>query len=144
MFDEIGSSSDTRYKPRRGIVEFPKNTALSNRQRSFLDVASRLAESSDGVYKHGAVVVRGGSVLSVGVNKWKNKELPPTSPDVYNPNITVHAEIDALSRVKDARGTTIYVARVTKLGEERFSRPCPRCEKVLVAAGVKRVVYTTG
>lgn len=144
MFDEVGSSPKTRYQPRAGVVNFPAKTILSNRQRSFLDVAVRVAESSDAVFKHGAVVVRGGSVLSIGVNKWKNKDVPPTAPDVYNPNITVHAEVDALSRVKDARGATIYVARVTKLGEERFSRPCPRCEKVLIAAGIKRVIYTTG
>jgi hypothetical protein len=111
MFDEIGSAPQTRYKPRAGVVQFPEKTALSNRQRSYLDIAVRLAESSDASFKHGAVIVRGGSVLAVGVNKWKNRDLPPTPPDVYNPDITVHAEIDALSRVKDARGTTVYIAR---------------------------------
>jgi deoxycytidylate deaminase len=144
MFDEIGSSPQTRYKPRAGVVQFPEKTALSNRQRSYLDIAVRLAESSDASFKHGAVIVRGGSVLAVGVNKWKNRDLPPTPPDVYNPDITVHAEIDALSRVKDARGTTVYIARVTRSGDERFSRPCNRCEKALIEAGVKRVVYTVG
>jgi deoxycytidylate deaminase len=144
MFDEVGSSPQTRYQPRAGIVNFPSNTNISNSQRNFLDLAARMAETSEAVFKHGAVIVRGGRVLSLGVNKWKNKDLPPTPPEVYNPDITVHAEIDALSRVKNPRGVTIYVARVTRQGEERFSRPCARCEKALIKAGVKRVIYTTG
>lgn len=62
--------------------------------------------------------------------------------DTYNPNLTVHAEIDALSRVADPRGATVYVARVGKHGDPRFSRPCANCAKALAEAGVKAIVYT--
>lgn len=144
MFDEVGSSSARRFESHVGVVQFPSKTELSRSQRNFLDVAVRMAETSEAEFKHGAVVVRGGRVLALGVNKWKNRDMPPTTSTEYNPHLTVHAEVDALSRVKNARGATIYVARVSKHGEERFSRPCPRCEKVLIAAGVKRVVYTVG
>jgi deoxycytidylate deaminase len=144
VLDEVGSSSKSRYVPRVGVMTLPEKSNLSNRQRAYLDIAVRLAESSDTNFKHGAVIVRGGSVMAVGVNKWKNRDIFVSDPTDYNPHITVHAEVDALSRVKDAHGATIYIARVTKAGEERFSRPCERCEKVLISAGVKRVVYTTG
>lgn len=60
----------------------------------------------------------------------------------YNPNLTVHAEIDALSRVTDPRGAVVYVARVGKNGDEKFSRPCKNCSKALAEAGVKAVIYT--
>lgn len=125
-----------------GQITFPIRDDLSRRQRSFLDLAVRMAESSDVSFKHGAVVVRGGSVLSVGVNKWKNPMKPDIPPTEYDPNISVHAEVDALSRCSDPRGATIYVARVNKRGEERMSRPCIDCEKALIVAGVKKVIYT--
>lgn len=126
-----------------GQVTFPMRDSLSRKQRSFLDFAVRMAESSDVTTRHGAVLVRGGSVLSVGVNKWKNF-YPPVgiSTSKYNPNISIHAEVDALSRCSDARGATIYIARVNKQGDERMSRPCVDCEKILIEAGVKKVIYT--
>jgi deoxycytidylate deaminase len=67
---------------------------------------------------------------------------PDVPPTEYDPNISVHAEVDALSRCNDPRGATIYVARVNKRGEERMSRPCISCEKALLEAGVKKVIYT--
>lgn len=126
-----------------GQITFPSKDSLSRKQRSFLDIAVRMAESSDVSTRHGAVVVRGGSVLAVGVNKWKNF-YPPVSVinSEYNPNISIHAEVDALSRCSDARGATIYIARVNKKGDERMSRPCIDCEKTLIEAGVKKVIYT--
>jgi deoxycytidylate deaminase len=118
---------------------------LSKRQRSYLNLAMRMAETSEVSHMHGAVCVRGGRVLSLGANRWRNrnKHMMVRNED-YNPHITTHAEIDALSRVDDARGSTIYVARVGKSGEEKFSRPCDNCAKALAAAGVKAVVYTMG
>lgn len=102
-----------------------------------------MAETSDVTARHGAVCVRGGAVLSLGVNRWRNRDMIAHTGG-YNPNITVHAEMDALSRVADPRGTTIFVARVDKNGDEKFSRPCDNCAKALAAAGVKAVVYTNG
>lgn len=121
----------------------PKGRVLSKKQRSYLNLAVRMAETSDVNAQHGAVCVRGGRVLSLGMNRWRNKDMINTLGG-YNPNITTHAEIDALSRVADARGSTIYVARVGKHGDEKFSRPCDNCAKALIAAGVKAVVYTIG
>lgn len=130
--------------PRYSVAEitFPMKDDLSRKQRSFLDLAVRVAESSEVSFKHGAVVVRGGSVLSVGVNKWKNPMKPDFPPSAYDPTISVHAEVDALSRCADPRGATIYIARVNKRGEERISRPCIDCEKALIVAGVRKVIYT--
>ena len=113
---------------------------VSKQQRNFLNIASKLAETSAMDTRHGAVVVKAGRVLSMGVNKWRNPSLISTFR--HDPNLTIHAEIDALNRVEDARGATIYVSRVDKRGEEQYSRPCARCEEALAKAGVKAVVYT--
>lgn len=114
---------------------------LSKKQQSYLDLATRLAEASEVTHRHGAVVVKAGKPVSLGVNKWRNREMI-NHDDTYNPNLTVHAEIDALSRVADPRGATVYIARVGKHGDPRFSRPCANCAKALAEAGVKAIVYT--
>ncbi len=123
-----------------GVITLSNGVILSQKQRRMLDLALKFAESSDGVKRHGAVIVRGGRVLSVGVNKWRNRYLP-ASVD-YDPNLTVHAEIDALSRLENPRGATIYIARVNNQGKAMMSRPCIRCEAELQRLGVKKVVYT--
>jgi deoxycytidylate deaminase len=130
------------FNSKRGIINVPTGSmSLSRKQKSFLNLAVRMAETSDVTHKHGAVIVRGGRVLSLGMNRWRNRDLLDTGGD-YNPNITTHAEIDALSRISDPRGVTVYVARVGKNGDEKFSRPCDNCAKAMIAAGVKSVVYT--
>jgi deoxycytidylate deaminase len=91
--------------------------------------------------KHGAVIVRGGSVISVGINK--NRNHPSiVSNEHIKIHCSVHAEIDALRKVKSAKGAIIYVARVNKKGQDRLSRPCARCSKAIEQAGIKKVVYT--
>lgn len=91
--------------------------------------------------KHGAVVVKGGRVISVGMNKNRNH---PTvvSAEHIKTHCSVHAEIDALRKVKSTKGVTVYVARINKKGQDRMSRPCDRCSKAMEEAGVRKVVYT--
>jgi deoxycytidylate deaminase len=74
------------------------------------------------------------------MNKWRNRGMPPTVG--YNPHLTIHAERDALSRVKDPRGATLYIAQVNRNGDEKMSRPCDACAELIAQAGIKAVVYT--
>lgn len=108
-----------------------------------LDLAATVAVSSECKQKHGAVVTKGGRVISIGVNKQRNDPTYCTDGSTEKSTIySVHAEIDALSRVKEPEGSIIYIARVTNRGKA-FSRPCNNCTKVLIKAKVKAVVYTT-
>lgn len=117
---------------------------LSNSQRSFLNLAMRAAESSDCQQRHGAIVVRGGSVLAIGVNKWRNDITMAgiLHDQGRSADISIHAEIDALSRVSNPRGATIYIARVNRRGKARLSKPCDNCAKALKDAGISKIVYT--
>lgn len=140
---EIFEPTTGSFLSKRGVIKLPEGNTLSNKQRSFLDLAVKVAEASEVTHRHGAVVVKAGKPVSLGINKWRNRELLNTMVG-YNPHLTVHAEVDALSRVADARGATVFVARVGKANEEKFSRPCDNCTKALIAAGVKAVIYTVG
>lgn len=91
--------------------------------------------------KHGAVIVKGGRVISVGINKNRNHPTVVSSEHIKT-HCSVHAEVDAIRKVKNVKGATIYVARVNKNGQDRLSRPCDRCHKAIQEAGIRKVIYT--
>jgi deoxycytidylate deaminase len=92
--------------------------------------------------KHGSVIVKGGRVISTGVNKERSHPRIVSSEHIKQ-HCSVHAEVDAIKRAKDVTGATIYVARVNRRGEQRDSRPCNRCYEAIKNSGIKKIVYTT-
>lgn len=139
---ELYETDVDSFMSKHGVINLDMTQQLSKKQRSMLSIASRLAETSELPQKHGAVIVKGGRVLSVGVNKWRNKVNQHPVGTEYNPHLTYHAEIDALIRCPDTVGATIYIARVGKDGLQKFSRPCQRCMKEIRKAGIKKIIYT--
>jgi len=115
----------------------------SRRDKRFLDLALRAAAASDCKVQHGAVVVKGGRVLSIGINKYRNDPafVPSDRAEGRGTIFSVHAECDALSRVSNAKGATVYIARIGKNGSA-LSRPCDNCTIELARVGVKAVCYT--
>lgn len=101
----------------------------------------KLAEYSTCKQQHGAIIIKGGSVLSVGINRNKNN---PTFVGEATKNWSVHAEAAAIRACKgaDLRNATIYVARINNSGKPMMSKPCLKCEKAIREAGIKKVVYT--
>ncbi|MBC9705732.1 MAG: hypothetical protein H9W81_12345 [Enterococcus sp.] len=118
---------------------------FSRSQKSFLNLAMKTAEASECTQRHGAVVVKSGSVLSIGLNKWRNDAA--LADEMFasgkSTDISVHAEIDALSRVRNPAGSVLYIARVNKQGEPMMSKPCNACAKAIEEAGITKVVYTS-
>lgn len=92
--------------------------------------------------KHGSVIVRGGRVISTGMNKDRSHPRIVSSEHIKD-HCSVHAEIDAIKKARDVSGATIYVARVNKRGSARDSRPCNRCYEVIKNNGIKKIIYTT-
>lgn len=74
----------------------------------------------------------------MGVNKRTND--PYFHKDLHW--LSEHAEMAALRRCKRTKGATIYVARINSRGQQRMSKPCPKCMRLIKQAGIKRVVYT--
>jgi deoxycytidylate deaminase len=116
-------------------------TSLSRKEKSYLNLAKNLAMSSKCRMKHGAVVVSGGSIISLGINSMKNNPAFISEEHVFDASI--HAEVDALRKIKNSvKGGTIYVARVNRQGKPMISRPCDRCYDVIVEMGIGKIVYT--
>lgn len=87
----------------------------------YLEIARELsAESDHKSQRMAAVVVKGGAVLSIGINRG-----------------TRHAEERALRPHRNFSGADIYVMRVNG----RISRPCVKCQVKIIAAGIRRAHY---
>lgn len=109
-------------------------------QRGFIERAKRVASLSSCRVKHGAVLVKGGRVIGIGVNVSRNHPSVVSNPER---EASYHAEIMALRSVTgDTTGAVMYVARVNNHGQERMSKPCSVCQSALNDAGIKKVYYT--
>lgn len=116
---------------------------ISNRDNAYLSVARYLAKKSAARKMHGAIVVKGGRVVGTGFNRNRNNP-NIVSPEHIKTECSYHAEESAIRDAgNDVRGAIIYVARVNKHGEDRDSKPCPKCLTLIKDSGIKRIFYTT-
>jgi len=109
-------------------------------------MAARAAEQSEyEQFRHGAVLIRGGSVLNISSNS--NNHTSFGQRFRIDPGrATHHAETACVLGLDKSitRGSTLYVARINKQGDWKMSKPCSMCHEVMKFVGVKRVVYTVG
>lgn len=105
-------------------------------------IASKQAKKSlHKQHKLGAVIVKGGRILSTGFNSMRPSSLINTP--------TLHAEAAAVlkllkyRRLADLAGAEMYVTRFTRGGRIGLACPCDNCRSLLTSVGIKRVYYTT-
>ena len=89
-------------------------------------------------WRVGAILMRGGSVLSTGYNRYRNS---PAQVDLDG--VSYHAEDVAIRKAGNVKGATLYVARITRHGFLGVAKPCERCQGLLLANEVHTVVWTT-
>ena len=111
---------------------------ISNRDRSFLARAITIAEQGTERHRHGAIVVKGGRVIGLGVNTFRNHANNVTNPARES---SYHAEINAMGSAS-VKGATVYVARLTRTDRVGVSKPCFNCYTEMIERGVKRVIWT--
>jgi deoxycytidylate deaminase len=108
-------------------------------------LAAKLADCSTyGNFRHGAVLVKGGAVQSLGYNNEKYCSKGAKYRPEDKGHATYHAEISAILGVPYhiTKNSMIYVARVNKMGESRISKPCSMCQAVLASQGIKKAIYS--
>lgn len=118
---------------------------LSNGKRRYVELAARVAGQSDFYeYRHGAVLVRGGSVLNTSCNKNKYRSWGTRFRKKQYGHATHHAELGCIFGLDRSitEGGTIYVVRIGRCGILRNSKPCPMCESAMAFVGIKKVVYS--
>ena len=116
-------------------------------KKNWMKLAFKCAEKSNhGRSKHGAVLVKGGSIVNIAKNSNNYTSFGQRFRKYDNPyKATHHAEIACILGLDKSitKGATIYVARVSKAGEPRNSKPCELCQSVLKHVGVKKAIYST-
>jgi deoxycytidylate deaminase len=111
-----------------------------NMKVKFFDICKQVARLSDHPqHKHGAAIVKGNKIISLGFNKNKTN---PNSNHIYK---THHAELDVIlkSRREDLSDCVLYIYRETKNGELGNSYPCQYCQELLKKVNIKSVCYST-
>jgi len=101
--------------------------------------AAAIVQCTRSTYKQrmGAVVVYKGRVVGMGFNKVHSTGVPRLDGK--------HAEIEALNNTtaKYRNGSTVYVCRLTKVGNLAMAMPCIPCRTIMKKLGVKYVWYST-
>jgi len=117
----------------------------SKRILRYMKLAAKVAQDSVyNDYRHGALLIRGGSVLNWSENKNQYCGFGNRFRQ-YNTGLpTVHAELGCILGVDKSKtkNATIYVARIGKAGDWRLSKPCAMCMAAAKFAGVRQIVYT--
>lgn len=117
----------------------------SKKTQRYLDLARRMALQSEyGKIRHGAVLVKGGSVINASFNKSNYSSFASRFREEDRGPATHHAEVGCILGIDKTitEGTTVYVVRINKRGDFRLSKPCHMCHNILKFCGVKKVVYT--
>lgn len=104
-------------------------------------------------YRHCAVIVKGGSIVSIGFNQSKtNSFVEHYTSITRGPReycVSTHAEMHAVIQARgntDLTGCKMYVARINYKHNATMncgiSRPCPICQNVMNSYGIKKALYT--
>ena len=119
---------------------------ISKKIKRYLRLAQNMASNSNyGKIKHGAVLIKGGSIIKAAFNKDKFSAFGERFRQQGCGPATHHAELGCVAGVDRSKtaGANIFVVRVNRMGELRLSKPCPMCHDVLKFTGVKKVYYST-
>ncbi len=108
--------------------------------------------------KYGAVIAKENTIVSTGYNgaprgmkdcldigRCTRKELEIPHGERYELCHSVHAEANAIIRAsaEELRGAVIYISGADGKGE-CGSEPCMMCKRMILNAGIKKVVYSDG
>lgn len=114
---------------------------MNNTQSNHLKRAVEVARQSTCHFRHGVVIAVGPRVLAVAVNTHRNYGDVCADPIS---EMSFHAEHNALKQLagRDLRKAVLYSARITASGKESLAKPCPKCQELIKASGIRTVYFT--
>ena len=122
---------------------------MRNKDERFIAIAKEISKLSDyRKVKIGAVIVLKSEIISTGCNRHKSHPIMKIFNKKYRgfntKECNIHAEMNALMKCKhiNIKGATIYIYRELKDGSLGNCFPCPACQRRIITAGIKRIVYT--
>jgi len=113
------------------------------RHDRWVQTAYRLSKNSScRQYKMCALLVKGGRIIKIGLNR----NIPALAKTDYYPDYCqVHAETDCLVGVEKEtiEGATLYIGGRSKTGFPVLSKPCRHCQNFLLQFPLKAIFYQT-
>ena len=105
-------------------------------RRGYINIAEEQAYKSVQNFRHGAVLVKDGKILSKG----HNKPIASDKPGQHS----VHAEVNAIKNSgKSCENAILYVVRVNNNSGLANSKPCKHCLHFMKVMKVQRVFYSS-
>ena len=106
-----------------------------------LRVAVKMAENSTYKQRLGACLVKSGKIIGKGFNRLRHHKFSFSYPYLHQ----YHAECGALlhSPTSCIMGSSLFVARINRMGITRLAKPCSSCMSLLRDHGIRQVTYTT-
>lgn len=100
-------------------------------------------KSLEGTRGHISALVKGGNIIG-----YAESSLAGKSKFCRKEGRSCHAEIALLKYLKDVRPSkmhkyTIWNIRWTKEGNIANSKPCSNCQRTLMSAGIRTIIYST-
>lgn len=110
------------------------------RHEKWISLCLKLAKKSKmKEHRHAAILVRGGKLISIGINKSKAGALADPVYELKG----WHSELDCLLSVDRhrAKGAILYVAGITKTEKYTYSKPCHCCQQFISKYQLKGVYF---
>lgn len=103
-------------------------------------------ESVDYQHRLGAILLKGGAVISIGINHTGSSKILRKYQHLRPQTLGIHAEVSAILGITKAEASkcVLIVGRVNSKGIFGLAKPCPMCQEILREMGVRKVYYTTG
>lgn len=136
------------------------NTKRPEWDKYFISIAKAVSARATCLRrKFGAVITKDNVIVSTGYNgapsgmkdclevgECTRKELKVPPGERYELCYGIHAEVNAIIRASrdELKGSTIYIWGVDDKDTECFSEPCMMCKRIILNAGIARVVYSDG
>ncbi|MBA4373799.1 MAG: cytidine deaminase [Thermodesulfovibrio sp.] len=126
----------------------------------FINIAKAVSERATCLRRrYGAVITKNHVIVSTGYNgapagmkdcldaaKCTRKELQIPHGERYELCHSVHAEANAIIRASadELSGATIYISGADAGSGECLSEPCMMCKRMILNAGIAKVVHSDG
>jgi len=126
-----------------------RGATTSWKTERYLEMARK--EAASGVFhmRHGAVLVKGGSIINKSCNSpnfslFMKRFCFKKAPIKRNSMATRHAELMCVLGLDKSKtnGATICVVRINNQGKFMMSRPCELCMEVMKFTGIRNVIYS--
>lgn len=109
----------------------------TNRYNQLLTKVAK--HKSFGKFSMGASLYYRNKFVGEAYNAYPKRRAGETYNELYK-GIGVHAELAAVYKY-DVNGCTLYLAGVNSNLTEITSKPCPRCNNLLLNSSIKHIVY---